>query len=435
MALEINLVPDVKDEMIKAIKLRNYIFFACIVVAIASVSVTLVFGLIAGGQQLARDSKKDTITKLSAKLNSYSELKDSLTIKDQLKNLSAITTDKRVFSRTFKALTAFIPTGADSIKISELEVNLGLTDTDEIRDSDRTQPTLLITGQADAGANLNIDYSVLDSFKKSMQYMRYDYGKYVDKEGNTIPAYCMIEQSGDGSTLNDESKGIYALWTIEAEGCNPSDSVKPSAYEKDMVDHDDQKVVKVWRTPQFKDWYSESETKDTPYMNADGVISNVPHFESECITYTADTSSSTKNPRFNEENSCQLVQDELGEIPEGIKIIESSNGRDGSENLVARFIAEVYMAPEYYNFNNTHMLALAPSGRRNVTDSYIQVQTMFSKRATECSKDDTACNDTDNGNKDSKNDKNNKKDTRDDSNDNKDDSGNNKDDNNNGGNN
>ena len=64
MAREINLVPDIKDEMIKALKMRNYIFFACIVVIAASVGVTLIFGLIAGGQQLARDSKKTTIDNL-----------------------------------------------------------------------------------------------------------------------------------------------------------------------------------------------------------------------------------------------------------------------------------------------------------------------------------------------------------------------------------
>ena len=61
MAREINLVPDIKGEMIKTLKLRNYIFFACIVVAAASVVVTLLFGTIAGGQGLAMNSKKEAI--------------------------------------------------------------------------------------------------------------------------------------------------------------------------------------------------------------------------------------------------------------------------------------------------------------------------------------------------------------------------------------
>ena len=44
MAREINLVPDIKGEMIKTLKLRNLIFFLCIVVALASVVVVLITG-------------------------------------------------------------------------------------------------------------------------------------------------------------------------------------------------------------------------------------------------------------------------------------------------------------------------------------------------------------------------------------------------------
>ena len=45
-----------------------------------------------------------------------------------------------------------------------------------------------------------------------------------------------------------------------------------------------------------------------------------------------------------------------------------------------------------YLFNNHHLLALAPSGHHNVTDSYVQIQTMFGERAADCAADDTACN-------------------------------------------
>lgn len=52
MAREINLVPDIKNEMILALKLRNLIFFLCIVVGAAGAGVALFFGIILGGQQL-----------------------------------------------------------------------------------------------------------------------------------------------------------------------------------------------------------------------------------------------------------------------------------------------------------------------------------------------------------------------------------------------
>ncbi|MDO4399095.1 MAG: hypothetical protein Q4C24_02265 [Candidatus Saccharibacteria bacterium] len=91
MAREINLVPDIKSEMIKTLKLRNFIFFLCIVVAAASIGVTAIVGLIMGGQQLALDSKKSTLESLSTKLNSYSDLDDFLTIKDQLGIINTLT--------------------------------------------------------------------------------------------------------------------------------------------------------------------------------------------------------------------------------------------------------------------------------------------------------------------------------------------------------
>ena len=407
---EINLVPDVKDEMIKALKLRNFIFFLCIVISIASVGVTILFGTIAGGQQLAIDSKKSMIDNLSAKLNSYGDLDDFLTIKNQLSNISDITNNKKVLSRTFNILSALRPTGADTITISEMSVDLS-----------GENPTLVFDAQANAGRPPYIDYNVLDSFKKSMKYMRYDYGEYVDKNGSSIPAYCMIETDSNGAFFTDyASKAIYAYWTINEEGCNPSASANESvedaestesqedaestesqedAYELEV--YNDIPVVRIWRTPQFNDWYAETPAENAPYISTDGNISNVPHFNSSCISYSAyKTSEYASN---NEEtvvatgdgltwvsrnDSCLLVPD--GDEG-GIVISESSNGRDATEELVLRFSASILLAPEVYNFNNTHMLALAPSGRYNVTDSYVQIQAMFGERAKDCAKDDAAC--------------------------------------------
>ena len=75
----------------------------------------------------------------------------------------------------------------------------------------------------------------------------------------------------------------------------------------------------------------------------------------------------------------------------GIVITESSNGRDSTNELVLRFAANITFAPEVFQFNNTHMIAIAPSGQRNVTDSYVQIQSMFGQRAADCAEGDTAC--------------------------------------------
>ena len=371
---EINLVPDIKAEMIKTLKLRNFIFFLCIVVAIGSIGATVLTGLIMGGQQIALTSKQATIDNLSNKLNSYSDLNDFLTIKDQLDDISTLTENKQVLSRTFNILSALLPTGADTITISEINVKL----------SDN-EPTFTFDAQANAGTEPYIDYNVLDSFKKSMQYLRYDYGNYVDEEGNTIPAYCMIESGSDGATFNDSSKGIYAFWTVNQEGCNPSETTKGYSFE----DYEGQQVVRIWRTPQFNEWYKDTEVEGKPYMGLDGTISGVPHFQSSCITYFGDDSQSSANPKWTESNeSCLLVPNGS----DGINITDSSNGRDADEQLVLRFSAVISISPEAYKFSNHHLLAFGPTGRHNVTDSYVQVQAMFGARATDCPEGDPDCN-------------------------------------------
>lgn len=406
MAREINLVPDIKNDMIKAIKLRNLIFFISLIIGIASISVTAVVAVIAGGQQLALDNKKNTIDALSTKLNSYSDLEEFLTIKDQLGDINTLTRNKAVLSRTFNVLSALIPTGADTIKISELSVNLS-----------GDAPTFTFDAQANAGQDPFIDYNVLDAFKKSMQFMRYDYGTYVDKNGNNIPAYCIIETGDDGSFFNDSSKGLYALWTINAEGCNPSATAQSSTDDSESStdsntstdansstssdsttskstidygteDYNGQTVVRIWRTPQFNDWYKEKPTEGQPYMDLNGQISGVQHFVSACTTYKGDTSAGSDNPKWTETNdNCLLVPE--GE--EGISIYDSSNGRNEGGELVLRFSAKLTLTPEVLKFKNSHMLALAPSGRRNVTDSYVQIQSMFGERAADCAEGDAAC--------------------------------------------
>ena len=358
MAREINLVPDIKNEMIKTLKLRNLIFFVCIVVAAGSIAATLIVGGIAGGQQAAVDAKSRTIKDLTSKITEYNDLANFLTIKDQLGNISEISSNKKVFSRLFNILPALIPTSGDKIEISELNI-----------DFTETPTKISFDAQADALTPPYIDYNVLDAFKKSMQYMRYDYGRYVDKEDNEIPAYCMIENGVDGSSLYDLEKGRYAYWLIDGDGCNPareenSENDEPSdTFDYETETYNDKTVVRIWRTPQFADWYSENPIDDAPLISLDGTIENVAHFESDCITIRGvenyqscgnisefvyktigDITWVGTNP------SCKLVymteNDNTAEN-DGITISDSSNGRDSDDRLVLRFSATITLNPGF----------------------------------------------------------------------------------------
>lgn len=417
---EINLVPEVKSQMIKALKLRNLVLFICIVVSAVSVGVVVVLFGIKSGQDIAMASQDGKLETMSAKLLGYEELGDLVTIQNQLDKLQDLSQNKTVLSRVFGALGVMLPVGDDVVQLSELRVDLSTN-------------ALRMEGQADARVDPLIDYRVLESFKKGVELTKYDYGRYVDANGTEIPTWCINEAGLDGSAYR-EGDSYYAWWDLSTEGCAAvkqgetideesevqlvySDSAQVESVEEEVpleqlsglnitvtTDENGNSVVdpeslaaagvemrvegdvtryfrqrvtrvKVWRTPQFTTWYNGGE------MELNGTITGVEHFESACINYSG--VQQDNSVRWTSVNDCMLA-------PGGLTIVSSSNGRDESDNLVLRFTATVEIEPEFFAFQDKHMLAIGPMGQ-NVTDSYVQIGGMFTQAATECEEGDTEC--------------------------------------------
>ena len=442
---EVNLVPDVKLEMIRLQKIRNLVFFICIVVSIASISTVAILGGIKGTQDLVISGQEGHIKNLSDKVTTYKELPDFLTIQDQLKKLSEINKNRPVLSRVFPILKNLFPTGADTITMSELNVNLDTA-------------TLNFDAQANAGEEPKIDYRVLESFKKSVNMMKYDFGRFVTATGDQIPTRCIQETDEKGNLLSDNGN-VYVIWKRGKVDCDPGRNDHSSTDEnKTITDkkvdssvnntnlnngslgqvneqekNGEKKTVtkietvipdeKIWRTPQFETWSKGTEVKTSedgvaddltssrdsstqtengaevetitiknvknsiykPSMDLKGKILGVPHFESECIKYSGNVVNENGNEttKWSAENNCKMV-------PEGIQITDSSNGRDANNNLVLRFSAVLAIDPVIFAYNNKHIMAIGPTSQ-NVTDSYQQIKGMFAAPANDCRADDAEC--------------------------------------------
>lgn len=441
---EINLVPEVKRQMIKAMKFRNIMLFVCIVLVAVAGATVVIMGGIWEGQNIAMSNQDKKLKTMSDKLNNYDSLSEFLTIQTQLNNLDEINTNKKVLSRVFPILSTILPEGPDTIEISELSVDLSTN-------------TIRFDAQADAKVSPYIDYRVLESFKKGVSLMKYDYGRYVDADENEIPTRCLVETDADGNLLTEEetvattkTSYTYAYWLKGKKGCDParddteeededettassargaSNSVNQmltefavtrtntdleegaeenaeaateetnatqAAFNKklDELDDygkslayqqlnsgvlmDDVEVVKIYRSPRFSDWYKAG------YMDESGEIVGVPHFNSECITYTG--ASTGSGMKWTSNNDCMLAADD-------VVIRDSSNGRDSSGNLVLRFNATIPLSETVFKFTNKHILAISPTGQ-NVTDSYRQIEGMFAERAADCSDSDVICTTT-----------------------------------------
>ncbi len=447
---EVSLVPEVKRQMIKTMKIRNIFLFVCIVLVSVAGGTVLIMTTIWSGQNITMSGQDKRMESMSSKLNDYDSLGEFLTIQDQLDKINQVNTNKKVLSRVFSILGVVLPTGPDTISISDLTVNMA---TDSLR----------FDAQADAKVSPYIDYRVLESFKKGVSLMKYDYGRYVTADGDEIPTRCMVETDVDGNTLVEEetsglitNRYIYAYWLKGKKGCDPKrddmteeeedeeetaeaeatqtatvtsqsflnqftvtqtaeegesaekaaeNSAKEAAakqqkikdeydkklesmndYEKQLADTQLQSgakmenidVVKIYRSPRFSDWYEKG------YIDEGGTITGIQHFESQCITYSGEDS--TSGMKWTATNDCMLATEEP-------VIQDSSNGRNSNGDLVLRFTALMTLDPAVFMFENKHVMAISPSGQ-NVTDSYRQIEGMFEQRAADCSDSDVVCTTT-----------------------------------------
>ncbi len=381
---EINLVPDIKEQVIKAQRVRNFIFFVCMVVTAGVVGVVLILFSIKLGQDINMSNQDGRLQKMHEKLAEYGDLGEILTLQAQLNKIDEIGQKKKVFSRVFSILGTLLPTNADKITISELTVNLG-------------ENTFSIKGQADAGEEPYIDYRVLEAFKKSMSVMKFDYGRFVDDKGNEIPTRCIVETDENGNAFLD-GNNIYVYWNKSEKGCDPSRNDEKETTVQNTIENNSEVSLEngegeeteqvvdlsnreiIYRTPKFKEWYSAG------HMTTSGAISGVPHFESKCITYAGVGGNKASNMNWIETNNCELTTGDRIVIDD-----DSSNARDDTGSLVLKFNATIYLDENVLSFQNKHMMAIAPSGRQNMTDSYLQIEGMFAKEAEECDPEDTAC--------------------------------------------
>jgi Tfp pilus assembly protein PilN len=149
--IEINLVPDVKQELIKAQRVRaTVISFSIAIGFIAAVIVTLLAVYVFAVQTVRGVVLDDDIKKGGENLASIEDLSKTLTIQNQLTKLSTMHENKKIDSRIFDVLLAIIPPAPNDVQISNLNI-------------DSEAGTISVEGQA---AN---SYAAVEVFKKTVE--------------------------------------------------------------------------------------------------------------------------------------------------------------------------------------------------------------------------------------------------------------------------
>jgi len=160
--IEINLVPDVKQELLRARRIRARVIAASLIIGIISLAVVGLLAVYIFTVQTVRNNMIDQDIKTgSDKLLGIDELSKTLTIQNQLVKISSLNSQKGIYSRLFSVFKAINPPAPNNIQISNLAI-------------DSTSGQISMDGQA---AN---SYSAVEIFKKTILAAQF---KYTDASG------------------------------------------------------------------------------------------------------------------------------------------------------------------------------------------------------------------------------------------------------------
>jgi len=155
--IEINLVPDVKQELIRARMIRSAVVSGAIITTIIAAAVVAILSVYIFGVQTVRGAVADeAIKKGSAQLASVEDLSKILTIQNQLTKINDLNDNKKIDSRIFVLLQAIIPPAPNDVKVSSVTI-------------DAEEDSITLEGQTPI-------YPSLEAFKKTIDaaYVRYN---------------------------------------------------------------------------------------------------------------------------------------------------------------------------------------------------------------------------------------------------------------------
>lgn len=187
--IEVNLVPDVKQELIKAQRVRASVISISILAGVVSVGIVVVLAVWVFGVQTARSVILDnTIQSESETLSSVEDIDQTLTIQNQLSKISEMHDAKTISSRIFDILTTINPSEPNNVAITNLSLDLAGS-------------TITIEAQAANG------YPALDVFKKTIGATTFRF----TQDGEQLSVPLAADVSDSERSYGEDASGARVL--------------------------------------------------------------------------------------------------------------------------------------------------------------------------------------------------------------------------------
>ena len=186
--IEINLLPNVKRELLKTRAMRNRVISISFLVGGASIVAVVVLALILGSQIAAEAVQSGVIKDRNDKLMAVEDLNKVVTIQNQLTKINEQHSRKKLNSRIFDVVTAVNPVAPNNVSFSDIKVNPG-------------SKTITLEGSAVNG------YSALETLKKTILNT-----KVQTTDGDKSSEVSLTKEIKDGDTsFGENSEGKKVL--------------------------------------------------------------------------------------------------------------------------------------------------------------------------------------------------------------------------------
>ena len=186
--IEINLLPNVKRELLKTRVMRNRVISISFLVGGASIATVVVLALILGSQIAAEAVQNGVIKDRNDKLMAVEDLNKVVTIQHQLTKINEQHSGKKLNSRIFDVVTAVNPVAPNNVSFSDIKVN-------------PESKTITLEGSAVNG------YSALETLKKTILNT-----KVQTTDGDKSSEVSLTKEIKDGDTsFGENSEGKKVL--------------------------------------------------------------------------------------------------------------------------------------------------------------------------------------------------------------------------------
>jgi len=184
---QLNLLPDVKLEYIKAQRSRRLVISVAVLVSLVSVALLALLLGVDGLQKKHLSDLNHNISSETSQLQNKPDISQILTVQNQLESLTALHSAKPAASRVFDYLNSVTPS---AISINNFSI-------------DFTQQTMTITGTANALSDVN---QYVDTLKVTTYT--------TDTNKTAAPAFSNVVLSSFGVNGTTGGPGQAASYTI-----------------------------------------------------------------------------------------------------------------------------------------------------------------------------------------------------------------------------